>query len=277
MRIDARQALCIGLLLTTPMLGVARAEADAPVAAPAPERYAFTPDLKLHHHPDMVVSEPAEDPLPGMPDAELDERERFLDAAIARNAHLTRIWHGMFTGGYALGFVVQASRAVSAQHRSPRFDLSYSAAKAAFGVVGRMARPTRAVLGPTPEELYPGDSHARRAERLLAAEAMLRLDAKQNDNRYKWYAHVINVVLNVTGGLVTGLVYHDWSRGITSLGIGIGVGELSIWTQPWQAKRSYKEYKARYGLANSSSGASLPASQPKVARVHSNGLLGFSF
>ena len=258
------------------MTGIANAAPDVPPRAPG----TFVPDLKLHHQPmPMDATEPEIDPLPGMPESEMEERERFLDEAIAHNARLSRVWHGIWTAGYGLGFVVEAARAVSAKHHSPRFDLSYGAAKAAFGVAGRMARPVRAVFGPTPDQLYPGGSHAEHAERLLAAEAMLRLDAKQNDNRYKWYGHAINVALNLAGGLVSGLVYHDWARGASSISIGIAVGEASIWTQPWQAKRAYKEYKKRYGLSGSSSGASSLSSTPGAASKvgHGPGLLSLSF
>ena len=252
------------------MIGVAHAE-PAPARAPG----TFVPDLKLHHQP-MYDGEAVVDPLPGMPEEEMEARERFLDAAIEHNAHLTRVWHGIVTGGYALGFVVEAARAVSAKHPSPRWDLSFGAAKAAFGVVGRIAHPPRAVFGPTPMQLYPGDGHAERAQRLLAAEAMLKLDAKQNDNRYLWYSHVINVALNVAGGLVSGLYYHDWARGVSSIAIGTAVGELSIWTQPWQAKRSYKEYQKRYGLAGS--GASLATPRASSSKVqHGPSLLSLSF
>ena len=257
------------------MSGIAQAEPE-----PARRPGVFVPDLKLHHQPmpmPMSDTEAEIDPLPGMPESEMDERERFLDAAIQHNAHLTQAWHGVVTGGYALGFVVEAARAVSAKHPSPRFDLSYGAAKAAFGVAGRMARPVRAVFGPSPKELYPGDSHAARAQRLVAAEEMLRIDAKQNDNRYKWYSHTINLVLNLAGGLVTGLYYHDWARGASSIAVGVAVGEASIWTQPWQAKRAYKKDKQRYGLSGSSSGASSLSSPPAPKVGHGPGLLSMSF
>jgi hypothetical protein len=55
------------------------------------------------------------------------------------------------------------------------------------------------------------------------------------------------VVLNVAGMLIVGLAYHNWTLAGESLAIGFPIGEISIWSQPWQAKRAWKQYVNQYG------------------------------
>jgi len=192
-------------------------------------------------------AEDPRDPLPSVSADELDERQAFVDRVLAANARNTRLWFGFYTQFYGAAMAAQAARAATQQDPAERADTAYSAAKGAVGVIARMAYPPRAVFGPAPVDLYPGTSHAARARRLLAAEAMLRRDARDSDRRYLWVGHVINATLNLTGALIVGIGFHDWQRGVTSAAIGLGIGELSIWTQPWTAKRGYRGYLARYG------------------------------
>jgi len=202
------------------------------------------------HPPETGPVEPASstrDPLPTMSDQELHTRLDFVEEVVARNAHHTRLWFGFFTELYAAGAVVQSGRAVIDDDPANRAEEAFSAAKAAVGVVARMAHPPRAVFGATPDELYPGDSHAALARRLVAAERMLRRDAQQNDNRYSWIGHTLNLALNLAGFLFVCIGYHDWALASESCAVGFLVGETSIWMQPWTAKSGMRAYRRRWG------------------------------
>jgi hypothetical protein len=211
-------------------------------------RWRIDLELSRHRTPRVIQSASSPyDPLPNMSELELREREEFVLKAIQSNVRWTRAWHTFFIEFYAAGLLIQSGRAAVEDSASERADLSFSAAKAAVGVVGRMAHPPRAVFGARPVELYPGDSHAARARRLLAAERMLARDAHENDDKFKPTGHLVNLALNLAGALFVGIGYHDWTRGLTSAGIGFGVGEASIWLQPWGAKRDLRRYQQRFG------------------------------
>ncbi len=239
-------------------------------------------DLRLRQIEPVPIEDAASehDPTPDIPNVELDERVRFLDREIARNARLTRVWFALWSEVYAAGLVVQSARAAVETKPAYRADFTVSAAKAVIGTVGRLARPPRAVLGPTAAELAPGGSHAARSRHLVVAEAMLRLDAKDNDRRYSWLAHTLNLGLNLAGALIVGFGYHDWRRGLESAAIGVAVGELSIWSQPWGAKRAWKRYALRYGIARpqrAAGGLQAVSVMPGLQPGGASGALSFSF
>jgi hypothetical protein len=76
---------------------------------------------------------------------------------------------------------------------------------------------------------------------------MLRRDAQQNDNRYSWIGHTLNLALNLAGFLYIGVGYRNWALATESGLVGFGVGEASIWLQPWTAKSGMKRYRQRWG------------------------------
>jgi hypothetical protein len=220
---------------------------------------------------------PQTDPLPGLSDAELDERATYLEAELARNAHETRIWYGAVTTAYAAGVVVEADLALDTRSRPAIADYTVGAVKATIGVVGRLARPPRCVFGPTPGELVPGQDRASRAQRVLVAESLLRVDAKENDHRYSPLSHSLNVGLNVIGMLIIGLGYHDWARAGESVAVGLAFGELTIWTQPWHAKAAWKRYVRTRGLALDSTAGTHPDLGRQVSIRAAGPSFGFSF
>jgi hypothetical protein len=81
------------------------------------------------------------------------------------------------------------------------------------------------------------------------AEAMLRMDARESDRRYQWIGHTLNFGLNLVATLVIGLGWKHWDQALESGAVGVAIGEISIWTQPWRAKRDWKRYVERWGTA----------------------------
>jgi hypothetical protein len=190
--------------------------------------------------------------LSSMSDEEIAARTSFIEERLRRNSRHALAWQASWTAIYAGGMVVQTGRAVVAESTSERADLIVSASKATIGTLSRVLRPPRAVLGARPLARVAGDSREERVNRLLMAEALARYDARQADNRYSWIAHTVNIGLNVAGALIVHLAFHDPERAWTSAAIGIAVGELQIWTQPWQPKRAWEAYQRSYGTPASS-------------------------
>jgi hypothetical protein len=179
-------------------------------------------------------------------DEEVSERLRFLDARLKANARLSTAWQVGWSGVYGVGMVVQAGRANAAESDAERADLIVSASKAGIGTLSRLLRPPLAMSASQKLRVLPEATPEERLRKLARAEDLLERTARESDARYSWIAHTTNIGLNVAGGLIVWLGYHDFARAAESAGIGVAVGELSIWTQPWQPKRDWKAYRRRY-------------------------------
>ncbi len=192
------------------------------------------------------------DPLAELSDEEIAAREVFLEKRLRRNGRLAAAWQMGWASFYGAGFLVQTGRAVIAQSAAERADLVVSASKAIVGVVARVARPPREMQGMRPLLELPSATRLDRTNRLLVAEALLQKDARDSDHRFHWLGHTVNAVTNLVGGLIVWLGYHDLARAAESTAIGLAVGEVQIWTQPWQGKRAWAEYRRSYGTTATS-------------------------
>ena len=86
-----------------------------------------------------------------------------------------------------------------------------------------------------------------RARKLVVAERVLLRNVKETNGRFSWIAHTTNVVLNVAAGLIVWLGFHDGWLALESTLVGVGVGELQILSQPWNALIDLRAYQARFG------------------------------
>jgi hypothetical protein len=165
---------------------------------------------------------------------ELDERLAFLEPRLAHEALLAHAWQSSWAmvdlGGLGWG-------AYQISQRPSRVDGIVLAVKSLGGVANLALRPLESAHNPL-------DTDAPLA-RLQLAESLLERNARESDLRYAWKKHVLTMLLNVAGGVVTA-VAGDWKRGTQSAALGIAVGELQIWTRPWQAKRDLRDYRRRF-------------------------------
>ncbi len=99
------------------------------------------------------------------------------------------------------------------------------------------SRSVRALRDGTPE----GDARAlARAERLLRGTAN-----KQRFGR-SWLQHVGGALVSVAAGLVDWLAFHRPVEGGITMGVGVALTQTQIWTQPMDAARAWKAYRARF-------------------------------
>ena len=87
---------------------------------------------------------------------------------------------------------------------------------------------------------------------LAESERTLMLTLSYEVQSRSWLGQVINAALSVATGLVLWLVYHDPLSGGLIGGIGLGIGEANIFTQPnhlQDVKRDYDAGKFRPGAA----------------------------
>jgi hypothetical protein len=224
--------------------------------------------------------------LPAIPDEEQEQRERihFIQGRLKKQMPEVMAWHVGWTTFYGLGLLVQSGRAVIATSDAEVADNVVGSVKAAIGVVARLARAPDTIKGAHEMERLPEDTPEQRAHKLLVAERLLRRNAEECDRRYNLWAHGLNLALNIAGGLIIGLAYGDRDRALISAGVGIAVGELSIWSQPWRAKRDLTDYRRRFvtGLGRAPLPAATPARasvglSPMAGRDYGGFMLGGSF
>ncbi|HZS39783.1 MAG TPA: hypothetical protein VFF06_23280 [Polyangia bacterium] len=183
-------------------------------------------------------------------DADVQARLTFLETRLRVESKWSEVHFVVWTFGYYFGAVFEAGRAVMFDiPYSSRVDLVISAIKATLGATAHALRPPKTMFSAEELAKLPESSPDERARKLEVAERLLKRNAKECDQRYSWIAHSVNVALNVAGGLIVWLGYHDFGTGLESALVGIGVGELQIWSQPWNAKIDLRDYRRRFGDA----------------------------
>lgn len=174
------------------------------------------------------------------------ERLQFIEERLElRRPYATWWWRG-WTGFYGLGVVIQGVRGATEKDDSTQADLVVSASKAAIGVTRLLVWPIKAQHGGEPMRVVdPVDESACR-ERLRVGEELMREYAHESESRWDWKRHAGNVALNVAGALIVAEGWDDPSRGWRSAGIGIAVGEVFTFSQPWKADDDLVEYEQHF-------------------------------
>ena len=96
-----------------------------------------------------------------------------------------------------------------------------------------------------------GNSREARLARLAEGEVLLQAVAKRAQQRTDWRMHAGNIALNLAGaGFIFG--FGRDSDAWESLGIGIAVGELSIWSEPQSGIQDLSDYQTRFGMKTAS-------------------------
>jgi hypothetical protein len=182
-------------------------------------------------------------------------RLEFLDTKIETERLYIDVWWQGWSVFYFLGGLVQATRAAIETSDAHRADLYISTGKAFFGAIVRVARRPKTIAGAEEVARLPESTVDERARKLAVAERVLLRNVKETRNRFNWLAHTTNVALNVAAGLVVWLGFHDGLLGLQSTLVGVGVGEVQILSQPWNALVDMRAYQARFGGMATTGGA----------------------
>ncbi len=181
----------------------------------------------------------------------LDARLAFLDKHLEAPKLHAQIWWWGWLSFYSLGFVVQSVRlglVDSAADDAPgqRADLVVSLIKGAGGILNLIFRRLNAQKGAAPMRKIKGDAPEDKLARLRVGEETLKENAKEAHKRLSWLRYVLLVAVNVAGGLIIWRGFDDLTRGITSAAVGIGVGQVVFFSQPWQAIGHLETYEQRF-------------------------------
>jgi hypothetical protein len=178
-------------------------------------------------------------------DADTAARLSFLEQRLDERRTYADRWWKIWTGGYALGTVVQSVRAGIEDDDGEQADLVVGAAKALFGTTRLLLWPPNARVGADPMRAVTPDSDAACRERLAVGERLLRRNADESASRWSWKRHLANIAINVAGGVIVAEGF-DESRGWTSAGIGVAVGETMTLTHPWTGEDDLEAYERRF-------------------------------
>jgi hypothetical protein len=184
--------------------------------------------------------------LSSLSDAEIDERQQYLEHRLDDGRLYASLWWKGWTGFYALGVGVQSTRAAIESEDGKQADLVVSAVKALGGTINLLRHPLAWTDGADPVRELPNATREDRLARLAFAEQTLRANAEGSDRRYGWKSHVANILINAAGA---GIVHGGWgdrTRAWRSAGVGIAVGEIMLFSHPWWYRDAYDEYEQRF-------------------------------
>jgi hypothetical protein len=229
------------------MLGPRRTAFILALTTTAPA-IALADDAADDHQPASSIVQPTVRPRPQPPppppppakQTDIDQRLAFLDDRIATQHLHAQLWWESWISFYGVGVIVQGARAIEATTAADRADLVVSVVKATGGVVRYAVDPMKGIQS---FESVPGES---KEARLARGERILAENADATTPFGPWYAHLINLGINGTGAVIVGAGFDDWKQGLISAGIGFAVGEVSLFTQPWEADGDLEEYEARF-------------------------------
>lgn len=194
---------------------------------------------------------------PTLSDAQVRERVVYLEHTLDDGRTYADYWWKGWTAFYGLGVIIQSVQAGMDDSSGTRADHIVGAVKATGGVISQFFRPMLAAEGADPVRALPSETADDRMKQLLAAEDLLRRNAEQADGRYSWKRHLGNVGTNVAGALIVWQGFGERTRAWRSAGVGIAVGEVMIWSQPWWSRDDLEEYERRFST-------DMPA-QPRVS------------
>jgi hypothetical protein len=192
------------------------------------------------------VPAPVQPELTALDDRQVSERLAYLEERLEYRQLYSRAWYDWWTTFYGIGIVVQSVQASLENDKSDRVDDIIGAVKATGGFVKLLVQPMLAKYGADRIQRMPADTRDERLQRLASAEEQLRINAKEADRRYYWLQHAANVGVNVAGALIVWQGFDDEKTAWTSAGIGIAVGEVMIWSQPWWPSSDWDEYRRRF-------------------------------
>jgi hypothetical protein len=184
-------------------------------------------------------------------DSELDARLLFLEERLDGGETWAKSWQWGWTGIYGGGIAYGTARAITEDSDHSRVNHIVTAAKSAIGTTRLLLWRHPGRHGADSMRAIEGDSREAKLARLAQGEALLQSVAKRAEQRTDWKPHAGNLALNLAGAgfiLGFGCDADAWE----SLGVGIAVGELNIWTAPKRGISDLSDYETRFGMKTAS-------------------------
>ena len=184
---------------------------------------------------------------PSAHDAELDARLAELDGYFAELKRPTRLYTIGWISGLSALTVAQSALAAVEDDPAQRTLLIVGASLSVLGAVTIAALPRRSRQTSRAYQALTLNPAATKAQRLAAAEELLRQHVRSLDRTRSWYMHLFGGVLGVGVTLGIGLAYDDfWFRAVVA-GVGAVIGvEARVWTHPTRARKLAARYQRHW-------------------------------
>jgi hypothetical protein len=199
-------------------------------------------------------------------DDEIVERLHFIQERLKAETVQARAWEAGWSVVDVGGLGYSAYQISQSGNRAQLTEGIVGAVKSIGGVARIALAPLKTGRGVGELDGVPDGTPDERLRRVVLAEALLRRNAHEADLRFSWKPHIISLLINLAGGIAVWIAGDFW-RGLQSAGIGFAVGEVQIWTAPWQARRDLREYRQQFGgfASDSAPRPSSVAARPSVS------------
>ena len=181
--------------------------------------------------------------LDSLGDDEVVSRLAFLEERLDAGRRHAQVWQWGFTGIYVAGVVVGTAIAATTDDSDERVAEIVGASKAAIASADMWIQPHPARMGANPSRQAGSDPRAR----LAAAEAQLVAVVERTDGRFDWLRHAQIILLNAAGGVIVGLL-GDTSDAAIDAAVGLVVGEIATFTQPWGSNGDLDAYRKSFRI-----------------------------
>jgi hypothetical protein len=202
---------------------------------------------------------------PGLSDSELDARLAFLEKRLDDGETWAKTWQWGWTGVYALGVGIGVEEAITCcsnrkagkansvrkKRNEQRVIHIVSAAKGVIGTSRMLFWRHPGRNGADEMRAIEGDSREAKLARLAKGEDVLQNVAHASDRRWGWKSHAGNIGLNVAGGAFIFGFGRD-SDAWESMGVGIGVGLINIFSAPTRGIQDLDDYQTKFGMKTAS-------------------------
>jgi hypothetical protein len=173
-------------------------------------------------------------------------RLQYLEPRLAAHASYADRWWWIWNGVHATGLVYGGAMAGVEDDGGERALSAVDATKSAIGLAEGILDPPvlrEGIDGVTAISVASADGCTTR---LRAAEELLYAAAEEaHEERRGWLGHAGNLALNLIGALVVAEGFDEpsgWGAGA----LGLLVGEIELWSYPWHAEGTAREYERRF-------------------------------
>jgi len=146
-------------------------------------------------------------------------------------------WLTINTGGAAW-----SSYQASQDHRHGQVNHAMEAGKSTIGIIYLLTDPMPGRQGADPIRALPSSTREEKLVQLEQAERLFRKTVRRSQQRKMWLQHIGNYGLHaITASVLLGL--GEEKDAWMSFLIDSTVGEIQIWSRPWEPVGDWKEYE----------------------------------
>ena len=183
-----------------------------------------------------------------MSDAEIDERLSYLAQGVDEISSPYAYWQYGWSGLYGVSAISNFSTAFDEDDHDEEVLAWVSGLKSSLALTKMLLEPVPILTELDVSQMANETAAEKRAlklYRLKEYEAQLSATALRSDERYQWQTHATTIGVNLVAAAAIA-AWGDSDDALGSAALGIGMGELAIWTQPTKATQKWQAYQTYF-------------------------------